>query len=95
MYIIRETFSAKPGMASKLARLMKDVSRSAGNGDVRVLTDAVGRFNTVVMETEVDDLASFEKRMGEYMQDSRMRDQMKGYTEMYVSGKRQIFKVVD
>jgi len=95
MYVIRETFSAKPGMASKLARLMKDVSRSAGNGHVRVLTDAVGRFNTVVMETEVDDLAEFEKRMSEYMQDSRMRDQMKGYTDMYQSGKRQIFKVVD
>ncbi len=95
MYIIRETFAAKPGMASKLARLMREMRPPDSNGHVRVMTDAVGRFNTVVVETEVGSLADFEREMREYAQASRANPEMKSYTEMYLTGKRQIFHVVE
>ena len=57
MYIIRETFTARPGKASSLARLFKEIMADVVGLKFRVLTDYVGEFNTVVMETEVDDFA--------------------------------------
>ena len=93
MYVIRETFTAKPGMASKLAAKFKDVM-SDEKAKVRVLTDAIGTFNTVVIETEVKELAEYEKRMKEYAERKDMGERMKGYTEMYQSGKREVYRVM-
>ena len=93
MYVIRETFTAKPGMASKLARLFSE-ALSDNHTNTRVLTNYVGPFNTVVMETEVENLEEHDRRVKEYMEKSNFRDRMKGYTELYVSGSREIYQVV-
>ena len=94
MLIIRETFVAKPGMASKLAKLFKDsVGLISDKSRVRVLTDFVANFNTVVIETEVDSMSDYEERMREYMKNKDMGDKMAGYTEMYQTGKREIWRV--
>lgn len=53
MYVIREVFTARPGMASRLARLMREASQGNDKFKVRVLTDFIGPFNTVVLETEI------------------------------------------
>jgi hypothetical protein len=94
MFVIRETFTAKPGMASKLAKLLTEVLAGTNQTNVRVMTDFVGPFNTVVMETEVNDLAEFGKMQKEYMERNDIRDRMKGYTDMYQSGSREIYQVV-
>ena len=94
MYFIRETFTAKPGMASKLAAMIKGAVSGQDRVKVRVLTDVVGPFNTVAMETEVADLAEVERIQKEYMERPEIRDRMKGYTDMYVSGGREIYRVV-
>jgi hypothetical protein len=94
MYVIRETFTAKPGMASKLARLLSETMSDQNQMNARVLTDFVGPFNTVVMETEVENLEEHGRRMKEYMEKSDIRDRMKGYTDLYVSGSREIYQVV-
>lgn len=88
MLIVREVFIAKPGMASKLAKMMKE---SWADEKTRILTDMTGVYNKVVMEFEVEDLATWEKMMKEYM--TKGNDTMKGYTEMYSQGKREIFRV--
>jgi hypothetical protein len=93
MILIRETFVAKPGMASKLARILFDAV-VGGPERVRVLTDVVGPFNTVVMETEIDDLATFERRMAEYRNDPEIGSKMAGYTEMCREGRREIYQIV-
>jgi hypothetical protein len=94
MYVIREWFTAKPGMASKLATLMKQVVAAESGMKARVMTDHVGSFNTVVVETETDDLNEFDKRMKEYMSRADLRERMKGYTDLYLTGGREIYKVV-
>ncbi len=94
MYIVRESFVAKPGMASKLANLFKEVAPSMFGAKARVMTDAVASFNTVVLETEVSDLAEFDKIMKEYDERKDIRERLKGYTDMYVSGGREIYRVV-
>ena len=94
MYVIRETFTAKPGMASKLARLFSEVM-SEHQLKTRVLTDFIGPFNTVVMETEVENLEEHGRRMKEHMERTNIGERMKGYTELYVSGSREIYQVVE
>jgi hypothetical protein len=90
MIIIREVFIAKPGQASSLARLMSEVMP-----DSRVMTDMTGVFNKVVMETEMEDLGAFEARMKEYMNNKEAYKKMAGYTDMYTSGKREIYRIVN
>ena len=94
MYIVRDRFKAKPGMASKLAALFKEVMSQQKDAKVRVLTDYVGPYNSVIMEFEVADLGAFEKRMKEYSEGKDMRDKMKGYTDMYLTGDREIYRVM-
>jgi hypothetical protein len=100
MLIIREVFTAKPGQASKLAKLFK---KGFGNDPkIRILTDLAGPYNTVVVETETESLAEFERQMQEYKSgkpdpkmDPKVAEEMSKYTEMYLTGRREIFQVVD
>ena len=98
MFIIRETFTAKPGQASKLAKLFKKGFSS--NPNVRIMTDMVANYNTVIVEMQVSSLAEFEQGMEDYKQgkpDPKMSpevaEEMSKYTEMYVSGKREIYRI--
>ena len=97
MFIVRETFTAKPGMASRLAALFKEVAtemRSVPGMKIRVLTDAVGPFNTVCLETEVGEFSDFERIMNEYAQRTDIRERMKGYTDLYLTGRREIYRIM-
>lgn len=95
MLIVRETFTAKPGMASKLAKMFRAMSKEMPGLKSRVLTDFVGPYNTVVWESEINELGDFEKMMKEYSSKPDLEKTMAGYTEMYSSGKREIYRVVD
>jgi len=100
MLIVREVFIAKPGMASKLAKLFK---KAFGNdNNVKIMTDMVGNYNTVVMEMQVNNLAEFEKQMEDYKSgkphpkmNPEVAEEMSRYTEMYVKGRREIFQIIE
>jgi heme-degrading monooxygenase HmoA len=94
MFVIRETFTAKPGKASALATMFKQVMGEMTTLKTRVMTDYIAGFNTVVLETEVQNLGDFEKELETYMSRQDLRDKMKGYTEMYQDGRREVYKVV-
>ena len=92
MIIVRNTFTAKPGMASKLAAQVKEMT--AGRlKNPRVMTDLAGDFNTVVLEHEVESLVEFEETLKRYASDPEMREKSKGYTDMWLTGKRELFRV--
>ncbi len=98
MYIIREIFTAKPGQASKLAKLFKKMPGPQG----KIMTDMVGPYNTVVMEYEVASLAEWEKQMQEYKSakpdpnmDPKLAEEMSRYTEMYQTGRREIYQILE
>lgn len=97
MYIVRNTFIAKPGSAGKFAKLMKESMPSNTKNKVTVMIDFVSDFNKIVAEFQVQNLAEFEKIMEDFKtnSDPKAKDKMKGYTEMYLTGKREIFKVID
>jgi hypothetical protein len=98
MLIIRDIFTAKPGQASKLAKLFKKSFGTEPN--TRVMTDLIGEYNTVVIETQAASLSEFERHMEEYkagMQkmDPDVQRELSKYTEMYVTGKREILQIID
>lgn len=96
MIVVRDVFIAKPGMASKLAAMFKEDMAKEGPGNgAKVLTDVVGSYNNVVIETEYADLAAYDRDVQEYMKRPRPKpDPAKpSHTDMYLEGRREIFKV--
>jgi len=96
MIIVHDTFVCKPGNASKMAKLFKEVM--AGNNElVYVMSDMTGQFNRVIMVTKYENLAAYEKSWDKYKENTeemkKMQEKMKGYTEMYQSGSREIYQV--
>lgn len=96
MIIVHDIFICKPGNASKLATMFKEVM--ADNTDfVNIMTDMTGDFNKVVMVSKYDSLSGYEASFEKYMQDSeemkKMKEKMQGYTDMYLTGSREIYKV--
>ncbi len=94
MLIVRNTFIAKPGQAGKLAAQLKELANAGKLRNVRVMTDLTGDFNHVVMEHEVDSAAEFEQLLTKYSADPQAREKAKGYTDLWTTGRRELFRVV-
>jgi hypothetical protein len=94
MIIVRNVFIAKPGQASKLAAQFKSAASAAQLPKHRVLTDLTGEFNRVILEYEVDTIAGFEAQMKEYATDEAMRNALKGYTDLFLTGTRELLQTV-
>jgi len=94
MIVVRNCFIAKPGQASKLAAQMKEAAAIAKMGKHRILTDLTGDFNRVILEYEADNVSGFEAMMKDYATNAAFREKMKGYTDLYVTGSREILQIV-
>ena len=94
MIVVRNCFIARPGSASKLAAQIKEAAASSNMGKYRVLTDLTGDFNRVVLEYEAENVGEFEARMREYRSDPAFQEKMKGYTDLYLTGSREILQVM-
>ncbi len=96
MIIVHDTFVCKPGNASKMAKLFKEVMAKDKNL-VNILTDMTGQYNRVIMVSKYKDLAAYEKSWEAYMKPTKemkaAMEKMKGYTDMYESGSREIYRV--
>jgi hypothetical protein len=94
MFVIRNTFIAKPGCAGKLAAQLKDAVAAFQLSGARVMSDVTGDFNRVIMEHTAESLEEFEKRMQETMASPMYRERLAGYTELWITGSREILRVV-
>jgi hypothetical protein len=96
MIIVHDIFICKPGNASKLAKLFKEVM-GKNSETVNIMTDMTGQYNKVVTVTKYDNLTAYEQSWEKYKEESeemdKMREAMKGYHEMYLTGSREIFQV--
>lgn len=93
MIIVRNCFIAKPGQASKLAAQLKEAAAVSNIKRFRVLTDITGDFNRVVLEYEAENLGGFEATMKDYASNAKFREKMKGYTDLWIAGSREILQV--
>ena len=68
MILIRDIFQLKFGRAKDAMALLKEgtqLMKKAGHAPDRVLTDLVGNFYSLVMETTANNLSEFEATMKE------------------------------
>ena len=96
MIIVHDIFICKPGNASKVAKMFKEAM--AGNKElVNIMTDMTGQYNRVIMVSQYENLTAYEQSFKKYMEHSeemkKMQETMKGYTEMYLTGSREIYQV--
>jgi heme-degrading monooxygenase HmoA len=96
MIIVHDIFVCKPGNASKVAKLFKEVM--AENKDlVNIMTDMTGQYNRVIMVSKFENLAAYEQSWEKYKENTeemkKMTEKMAGYTEMYLTGSREIYQV--
>jgi heme-degrading monooxygenase HmoA len=96
MIIVHDTFVCKPGNASKLAKLFKEVMGGQGE-TLYVMTDMTGQYNRVITVSKFDNLAAYEASWEKFRQNTeemkKMQEKMAGYHEMYQTGSREIFQV--
>ena len=96
MIIVHDIFICKPGNASKVAKLFKEVM--AGNSElVNIMTDMTGQYNRVIMVSKFENLTAYEKSWDKYKENTeemkKMQEKMAGYHEMYLTGSREIYQV--
>ena len=94
MILVRNTFTAKPGQAGKLVAQMKEMAAAGQLRNARFLTDLTGDFNQVVMEHEVESLSALEALLQKYASDPQVREKTRGYTDHWLTGRREIFREV-
>ena len=96
MIIVHDIFICKPGNASKVAKLFKEVMTD-DTELVNIMTDMSGPFNKVVVVTKFKDLTTWEQSWKKYEEDTeemrKMKEKMKGFHDMYLSGSREIYRV--
>ncbi|MBI5857325.1 MAG: hypothetical protein HZB42_06715 [Sphingobacteriales bacterium] len=97
MIVVHDIFICKPGNASKMAKLFKEAMSSMNELDC-IMTDMTGQYNKVVMVTKYENLAAFEQSFQKYMVDTeetrKMKEMMKGYQDMYLTGSREIYHIM-
>ena len=96
MINVHDIFICKPGNASKLAKMFKEVM--AGNDElVSIMTDMTGPFNKVVVVTKYDNLGAYEESWKKYEQNTeemkKMQEKMSGFHDMYLTGSREIYRL--
>ncbi len=94
MVVVRNSFIAKPGQAGKLAAQLKDMANAGKLRNFRVMTDLTGEFNHVVMEHDVESASEFEELLARYSSDPQAREKAKGYTDLWTTGRRELYRVV-
>jgi hypothetical protein len=96
MIIVKDSFVCKPGNASKLAKKCKEAF--SDSPEVKyILSDMSGDFNRVIIVSEYDSLSAYDKSWEDMQKDpekmKKMEETMKGYTDMYLTGSREILRV--
>ncbi|MFN2385161.1 MAG: hypothetical protein ABR576_02570 [Thermoanaerobaculia bacterium] len=95
MFLIRDVFNTKPGKAKDFVAKVKKAMphmRTPGVRNMRVMTDTVAGYWTVVCETEVDKLEAYFDAATE-SQSPEAEEAMKGYMDLVKGGHREVFRI--
>ncbi len=97
MYLIREVFQAKPGRAKDLVKMFKQAAphfeKMGTAKNMKVMTDIVSTYWTVVIESETEDIGGFFTNLRSATMSDELKDIMKGYMDCVEGGKREIFMI--
>jgi hypothetical protein len=94
MIIVHDIFVCKAGNASKVAKMFKEAMADQKN--VTIMTDVTGQYNRVIMASWYQSLDEWNKSMENYMNPTpemqASMEKMKGYTDLYLTGSREIYR---
>jgi hypothetical protein len=101
VYLIREIMYCKPGMVRPMVekfKTMNTLAEKVGMPRMRIMTDfAAEQYWTLVAEMEVANLQEFEAMMaspkGSDDDMKKLEEAMKGYHDLVMRGKREIYKI--
>jgi hypothetical protein len=99
MIVVRNVFRLKFGAAKEALAAFKEIGEVAkksgfADGSFRVLTDLVGSYYTLVLETSHQSLADYEQVSRSGMSDENWRMAYKKFTPYVESGYREILSLV-
>lgn len=97
MIVVREVFQLHYGKAREAIALAKEMIRAVpgGGSTPRLLTDAVGRYYTLIMETEYESLGAFEQALAQEFSEGGIGDLNKRFIPLVMEGRREIYRVVE
>jgi len=99
MIVIRNVFQLKFGKAREAVAMWKEgieIIRKAGApAPDRILTDLVGKYYTLVVETKAANLAEFEASFKKMPNSPEMQAWYQKFSPLVESGHREIFNVVE
>ena len=97
MYLIREVFQAKPGKAKDLVKMFKQAAphleKMGEMTNMKILTDVVSNYWTVVVESETENIGGFFSNMRSATMSDELKEIMKGYMDCVEGGRREIFMI--
>ena len=99
MFLIRDVFRCKPGKAGALAKMflktVPSMESQDGFRNVRVMTDYVAAYWTVVLQAEVEDIAKFDGHMRSFSARPEVKEALAGYMDLVDGGHREIYRIVE
>jgi hypothetical protein len=97
MYQIREVFQAKPGRAKDLVKMFKQAAphfeKTEAVKNVKILTDIVSTYWTVIIESETEDNGGFFTNLRNATMSDELKEIMKGYMDSVEGGRREVFMI--
>ena len=97
MFLVRDIMYCRPGQVRKMVEkfvALSKLGQQIGMGPMRVMTDVCAeRYWTVVAETEVKSIEEHAELARKSMSDPRFQDVMKGYHDLIVKGRREIYQL--
>ena len=97
MILVRDIMHCKPGHVRPLVQkflVLDKLGRQLGFNGMRVMTDiAAERYWTVVGEMEVESLEKYGETMKKSMESKEFQEAMKGYHDLVIEGRREIYQI--
>jgi hypothetical protein len=97
MIVVRDIFQLRFGTMREALALLKEEDaalRRLGVPPARVLSDVVGEYYTLVMETEYPNLGALETVLAAMSQDEGWRAFYGRFTPLVRHGRREVFRVM-
>jgi len=97
MFLVRDIMFCKPGQARPMVQkflALDKLGKQMGFGAMRVMTDlSAERYWTVVSEMEVESLEKYAEMTKKAMEVKEFQEAMKGYHDLVVEGRREIYTI--
>ena len=97
MILVRDIFQLKFGAMKPALDLWKEgepILRASGHQPSRLLTDLSGEYYTLVLESTFANLSDFDRGHSSATMSESWRTWYRRFSELVISGRREIFTVV-